>query len=509
MTAPRVVRILAAAALLAGCSAVGPDYESPRVTVPAAFGELEGPAAAGEGTSVATGGAARLADWWTELLDPVLDGLVERAVRDNPDLRAARARVREARARRGLAAADAFPSVDAGGAFERSRTSDTLAEMPGGTDNLFQAGFDASWEIDVFGGVRREIEAADAEMEAAVEDRRDVLVSLLAEVARNYVELRGAQRRASIARASLDAQSQTLDLTRTRFAAGLASDLDVARAEALVQTTASRIPGLEGEARLSIHLLGVLLGAEPNAFAADLAKEGPIPAAPPRVPVGLPSHLLRRRPDVRRAERRLAAATARIGVATADLYPRFSLAGSFGLESGDSGDLVDSDSRAWSLGPAVRWRILDFGRIRNDIAVQGAREEQAAAAFESAVLGSLREVEDALVSFAREQDRRAALASAVESNRRAVGLADALYRQGSTDFLSVLQAERDLFESEDALAESERDVATGLVALYKALGGGWETAEAIAEGEGGSGPPRGEPGRRVLDVTAAKPAAAR
>jgi NodT family efflux transporter outer membrane factor (OMF) lipoprotein len=482
-----------AAALLAGCTA-GPDYRPPRVAVPGSWAESASPG----GTAPAAGTAEppRLADWWKTLRDPILDRLIERAVRSNPDLRMAQARVREARARRGVVEADRLPAVDAAGSYERSRPSRTVSGGSGPSGGLYQAGFDASWEIDLFGGVRREIEAADADVGAAVEDRRDALVSLLAEVARDYVDLRGAQRRASIARSSLQAQRETLGITRTRLAAGLATDLDVARAEAQVQTTASQVPALEAAARRSIHLLSVLLAAEPGALAGELGAEAPIPVAPASVPVGLPSDLLRRRPDVRRAERRLAAATARIGAATADLFPRFSLTGSFGLESGNSGSLADRDSRFWSVGPAVRWPLLDFGKVRSNIAVQDALEEQAAVEYERTILSSLREVEDGLVSFAREQDRRAALAAAVESNRRAVGLADSLYRQGSTDFLSVLQVERDLFQSQDALAQSDGAVTSGLVALYKALGGGWE-AEALA----GAGSPRGEAGRRVLDLS--------
>lgn len=488
---------------LAGC-AVGPRYQPPRTTVPGAWGELTKAGAANPvpQPSAATPAPMPLARWWTTFQDPTLDTLVVRAVRANPDLRRAQARVREARAQRGIITADLFPTADASGSYTRSHRSANAPGAPQGgkESDLYQAGFDASWEIDLFGGVRRNIEAANADLAASIESRRDVLVSLLAEVARNYVELRGSQRQAAIARANLEAQQETLELTRIRFAAGLASGLDVARAEAQARTTASKIPSLETSARQAIHLLSVLLAQEPDALVEELSHETPIPPTPPDVPVGLPSELLRRRPDVRRAERQLAAATARIGVAIADLFPRFSLSGALGLESSKFSDLGDDDSRFWSIGPSVHWPILDFWRIRNNIAVQNAREEQAAATYEQAVLTSLREVEDALVSFSQEQARRQTLASAADANRRATALANQLYQQGRADFLSVLQAQRDLYASEDALVQSDRSVSSDLVALYKALGGGWEI-EALA----GSGPPRGRAGSRILDVTPPQP----
>jgi NodT family efflux transporter outer membrane factor (OMF) lipoprotein len=484
-------------ASLAACT-VGPDYRPPRTTVPPTWGELASAGAASQ-PSNPTSDPSPLAEWWTTFHDATLDALVKRAVRANPDLRRAEARVREARARRGVVAADRFPALDAAGSAARSRASANISNAPPGAgepSSLYQVGFDASWEIDLFGGVRRSLEAADADVAAGVEDRRDALVSLLAEVARSYVELRGAQRQAAIARANLGAQTETLELTRARLAAGLASDLDVARAEAQVQATAAQIPSLESAARASIHLLSVLLAQQPNALAGELSREAPIPPTPREVPIGLPSDLLRRRPDVRRAERQLAAATARIGVATADLFPRFSLVGSLGLESSTFRDVGDLDSRFWSIGPSVSWPLLDFGRIRSNVDVVDAREEQAAAVYERTVLTSLREVEDALVSFSREQARRRELAGAVDSNRRAVSLADQLYRAGRTDFLSVLQSQRDLYASEDDLVDSDRRVASDLIALYKALGGGWEV-EARTNGD----LPRGEPGSRILDLT--------
>lgn len=480
---------------LAGCT-VGPNYHTPKTKVPTSFAEQAFPQ---------TGASDQIAKWWITLQDPELNSLVERAVRGNLDLRLAQARVREARAQRGVVKADLYPTVNVSGSYQRSRRSSNVnfGQTGGGSQNttgvegdLYQAGFDASWEIDVFGGVRREIEAANADLAAEIENRRDVLVTLLAEVARNYVELRASQRQVVIARANLTAQQETLDLTRVRFDAGLVSDLDVARAEAQVETTASQIPELEASARQSIHLLSVLLGQAPNALTGELLQDTPIPQSPPEVPVGLPSDLLRRRPDVRRAERQLAAATARIGVATADLFPKFSLTGFLGLQSSKINTLTNSGSRNWSILPGVSWPVLDFGRIRSNIGVQNAREEQSLVLYEQTILTSLQEVEDALVSFSQNRIEREKLAGAVDANRRAVDLANQLYKQGLTDFLSVLQVQRDLFASEDALVQSDRDITSDFVALYKALGGGWEM-EASAPTD----PMPGKAGDRVVTVS--------
>lgn len=482
-------RAFAAAVLattLAAC-AVGPDYHAPKTSVPGSFGETAGASA-----------AAPVEAWWTTFKDPVLDGLVTRAVHGNPDLRAAQSRVREARARRNAAGAEQYPTVNATGDASRIRTSDNIGDVPGGTANLFQAGFDAVWELDVFGGVRRGVEAAEAEEQATVEDRRDVLVSLLAEVAFDYTQMRGAQRRAAIARQNLTAQRQTLDLTKARLAAGVATELDVTRAQAQVESTAADVPVYEATARRLMHAIAVLLGEEPMALAAELSKDAAFPALPTEVPVGLPADLLMRRPDVRRAERVLAASTARIGEATADLYPRFSLSAAFGYAAAHGGDLVDAASRAGSVGGAVNWPVLDFGRVRAGVDSADAREEQALAAYQSAVLRSLREVEDALVGLSSERERRVSLDAAVVASRRAVELANQLWTAGRTDFLGVLDAERDLYAAEDALVESDRRAAAELVSLYKALGGGW-----ALESDAPEGAPAGEPGSRVVDVTRA------
>lgn len=474
----RLIATFALFAAAAGC-AVGPKYRAPERTLPPGWSELQEEAAAARSPEIAA--------WWTAFNDPLLNSLVERAARSNLDLRRAAARVREARARYGITAADRLPTLDASGSYTRSRSSENgpLAFSPtaGEEVNLYQAGFDAAWEIDLFGGVRRAVEAAEADIAASVEDRRSIQVTLLAEVARNYIDLRRIQKQIATARANIESQQETLELTRARFNAGLNTGLDVARAEAQVATSFSQIPALEISLRQTIHRLGVLLGEEPGALSDALSKPLPIPAPPAEVVVGLPSELLRRRPDIRRAERQLAAATARIGVATADLFPRFSLTGAFGLQSATLRDLPEGGSRFFSIGPTLRWPIFAGGRIRANIAVENAREEEAWAEYERTLLLSLEEVENALVAYAREQDRRQSLREAVAANRRAVEIGNELFIRGLANFLDVLESERSLFASESQLDQSEAAVSANLVALYKALGGGWEIADAHEPGD--------------------------
>jgi outer membrane protein, multidrug efflux system len=505
---------------LAGCT-VGEDYSPPRVITSAGWSELAQPLPATRPTQLPSNATTRpvsVAEWWTTFNDPALNELVAQAVRSNNDLRLAESRIREARAQRGVVAGRLYPQVNANGAYTHARVSQTGIPIPGsgggggggqlpdvtprrppngnraapagggggGGSNigdlfnfgsnfdLFQLGFDAAWEIDVFGGTRRSVEGAEADIAARVEDGRSVLVSLMAEVARNYLELRGAQRQLAIARDTLGAQQRTLQLTQDRRQAGVATDLDVARATSSVATTAATIPGFNARARAAIHRLSVLVGREPAALSEQLTPAGALPDVPAVVPVGLPSELLRRRPDVRRAERELAAATARTGAATADLFPRFSLTGNLGLQSLSPDKLFRTDSVYSAIGPAINWPIFDAGRIRSNIRVQDERQEQALIRYEQSVLQALQDVEDALTNYASEQVRHQSLAEAVAADRRAVDVAQDRYRQGVVDFLTVLDAQRSLFRSQDALAESDRLVATDLVALYKALGGGWE-----------------------------------
>jgi NodT family efflux transporter outer membrane factor (OMF) lipoprotein len=352
----------------------------------------------------------------------------------------------------------------------------------GGLRNVWQAGLDATWELDIFGGARRNVEAATADLQAAVEDRRDVLITLVGDVGSNYLNLRGFQQQIDIARRNLKAQKHTAEITQKRRDAGFVGGLDVANARAQIATTEATIPVFESSARAAIYSLGVLLGREPAALEQDLAKAAPIPPTPPEIPVGLPSDLLRRRPDIRRAEAQLHAATARIGVATSDLFPKFNLAGSYGLSATDVAKLGKGTSNFWSWGPSVTWPIFAGGRIYWNIKVQDALTEQALLTYEKTVLTALKDVETALVAYAKEQERRKSLAEAVGNNRKAVDLAMQLYIAGKTDFLNVLIAQRSLFISEDALTQSTRAVDTNLIALYKALGGGWEKEGAPPEG---------------------------
>jgi len=459
--------------------AVGPDFKSPDMPVPAGWA---GPAP----WPAVTPAEEDLTQWWTVFDDNILASLIQQAVESNLDLKFAEARIRQARAARGVAESFLAPTLDATGSYLRSESSVSPSTGTGRsndstvrvTTNQYFAGFDAAWELDIFGGVRRGIEAADADLQATMEARRDVLVTLTAEVARNYIDLRAFQERISIARQNLEAQKHSAKLTRQRFEGGFASGLDVANAEAQAATTAAVIPLLEASARQTIYSLSVLLGREPAALVQELAPALAIPAAPPSAPVGVPSNLLRRRPDIRQAEAEIHAATARIGVAEADLFPRFFISGSVGLRSSELGSWLDWTSRLWSIGPSASWRVFDMGRVRSDIAQQEALQEQSLIAFQKTVLTALQEVEDALISLSKEQEHREALVDAVAFNRKAVDLSIKLYTEGQTDFLNVLQAQRSLFITEEALAQSTRTLSTNLVALYKALGGGWNMQDA-------------------------------
>jgi multidrug efflux system outer membrane protein len=462
----------------AGC-AVGPDYKPPETALSPRWQEAR---QSGVDTQ-----PAELAKWWTEFNDPLLNSLAERAVQSNLDLRVAEARIREARAALGVAGADLWPTVDVSGSYSRSRTnanSFSSGNQGGGSSsasgsnlehNLFKTGFDSGWEIDVFGGARRRIEAAEADVDASVEDRRNVLVTLLGEVAKNYIDLRGFQRRIAVALANLRAQRESLEINQARFDAGLASDFEVAQAEGQANTTAAQIPILQSGLKQTAYRLDVLLGAQPGTLWGELGSDAPIPALPPQAHVGLPAELLRRRPDVRRAERQLASATAQVGAATADLYPKFSLAGTFGLQSISASDWFTGRSRFWSIGPTISWPIFDAGKIRANIEVRNAQQEQALRLYEKSVLTGLEEVENALVNYGNEQTRYRSLIDAVAANRRAVQVANDLFVQGLVAFLNVLDAQRTLYAAESDLAQSEANMASNLVALYKALGGGWET----------------------------------
>ncbi|RLS45884.1 MAG: efflux transporter outer membrane subunit [Planctomycetota bacterium] len=459
--------------LLTGCM-VGPDFERPQLHEDPKWSSLD-PATLDAATAAKpTDGVPDLTRWWASFNDPVLTMLVERAALGNLDLTAAEARIRAARARRSIMVGGLLPAVDAfGSAAHKPDFSSTGGPVVADT-NLFAAGFDASWEIDIFGHVRRGIEASEADVDAAVFDMRDVWVSLAGEVASTYTDLRAAQAQLAIVRSNLSAQQDALDLTTRLYEAGIVGALDVSNARAQVESTRSRLPIFESVVREAICTLGVLLGQQPSALLAELSQPAAMPSVPKEVLVGMPSDLLKRRPDIRRAEAELHAATARIGVAIADQFPRLSLNGALGTQSTSSSDLIGSAQQYWSGGVNVMWPVFEGGRIQANIALQKALTDAAIAAYRKRVLVALRDVEVAIVNFSQEQARRASLARSVEANVDAVGLSTQLYLAGRSDFLNVIATQRALLDGQQALIQSEQAIANDLVALYKALGGGWE-----------------------------------
>jgi outer membrane protein, multidrug efflux system len=472
----------------AGGCVVGPDYHSSPARAPAAW--------VSPVPSAVTSGTATPSSWWASFNDAELESLIRRAAQTNLDLRMAQSRLQQARAVRGGRAADFWPSVDGSVSYVREKESENqpffgALPLPANFPfeySVYQAGFDASWEIDLFGGKRRALEAATADWEGAIEARNDAVVSLLAEVARNYVELRGSQQRLEIARRDLKLQKEALELTRARLQGGVATELDVTRAAALLAGREAAIPPLETSLRAAMYGLAVLLGQQPGELVAELSPPVAVPRVPSEVPIGLPADLLRRRPDVRRAERQLAAETARIGVAKSDWFPKISLTGDAGIESVSLSKWFEPGSRFWSIGPSVQWPALDFGRVRAQVQAQTAVQEAALAAYQKAVLVSLQEAENAIVAYAQEQNRHRALADAVSENRRSLEMADSLYKNGRVNFLDVLDARRSLYQSDDELALSDQTVSLDLIALYKALGGGWEAVPQTSASAAASSP---------------------
>jgi outer membrane protein, multidrug efflux system len=477
MTAQKFALAIASSVLAAGC-AVGPNYKRPQAAVPNAW-----TVAPARGTSPKP---IVKEEWWSTFQDAELDSLIERAARQNLNLQLALERVEEARAERGVVRSAYFPSIDADASATRNRQRVIAPGTPGPSKivpvefNNFQGGLAASWELDVFGGVRRGVQAASADVAAADENRRDVLVILRGDVGRAYAQLRGFQRRLEIADKNIKTQQDTLELTRARAKAGLATEFDVSRAAAQLESTQAVVPTLASGIEISIHRLSVLLGEEPGALRAELESVGPIPAATPDVEVGLPSDLLRRRPDIRRSEAQFAAATARIGEAKADLFPRFVLTGTAGRQAGQLHDLTLGAGNFFSAGPGISLPLFTGGRIRSNIAVQNSRQREALISYHSSVLNALEEVQNALVNYAQEQERRDRLNEAAQQSQLAVDLATEQYRAGLVDFLSVLDAQRELYADEDQAAQSQTSVTTDVIALYRALGGGWNVGPIAA-----------------------------
>jgi NodT family efflux transporter outer membrane factor (OMF) lipoprotein len=462
------------AVALAGCE-VGPDYVPPHPELPAQWTEAQVTAAQAAAT-------AQQRDWWRSFHDPALDRLVDAAIAGNIDLAIARQRLVSARAARVVAGAGAYPQIGANVQGALANSSTTLQYPPGnGEYRTYALGFDASWELDVFGGIKREEEAADADVQATIEDRRAILVSLLSEVASDYAALRASQARIGIANRNIGVAQQALDLTNTEFARGLMTSLAVAEAKAQVETLQAALPPLRAEVARLTHAIAVAAGQLPGALEAELSSPAPVIPAPPQLPLSLPSEVVANRPDIRRAERRLAAATARVGAAVAQRYPHFTIPLMLEPTSSYLSELFESASLVWSIGLTVSQTIYQGGRLR-------AREQQARAAAEAdalayrqTVLTGLREVEDALVTYAMDTQRSAALGAAVADDRTAQSHAQRLFAAGLTDFLNVLTTERTLYAAEDQQALSELARVQQVIALYKALGGGWQSVSFADE----------------------------
>ena len=463
------------ALLLVGWTAactVGPDYKPDEMDLPSTWTEQQ-PSPAEQAAAT-----ERLKDWWASFHDPLLDRLVAQAIAGNEDLQLARQRLIQARAGRAIAASVDYPQVTAKAARLQSNSSTTVDYPPGiGQYRTWELGFDASWEIDVFGGTKRAEQAADAEIGAAIEDRRTILVSLLAEVAGDYASLRASQLRLSIAMRNIEASRKAFDLTQQEFQRGLGTDLEVAQARAQWDNVRSTPPALRAAvARLS-HAIAVLVGGFPGDLEAELSKPASLMAVPASLPVALPSETLANRPDVRRAERRYAAASARIGVATADLFPHFSIPLAIDPTSATISSLFLAKSLDWSIGLAASTLVYDGGKTDARIESAKAAAESARIAYEQTVRGAFRDVEDALVNYQTETERNGTLKEAAADSDLALDRATKLYSAGLTDFLKVLDSERAAFAAEDVEAQSRLARVQDVIALFKALGGGWQGVE--------------------------------
>jgi NodT family efflux transporter outer membrane factor (OMF) lipoprotein len=478
--------LIALAFLVSGCAhlpMVGPDYERPEAPEAKEWIQKDDPRIKSE--------AADFSTWWTVFDDPILDTLVERAYQQNLDLRIAGIRILEARAQLGIAIGNIYPQLQQG-AGEYTRVG--LSEHAANTTSLldltyddYRFGFDAAWELDIWGKFRRGVESSVGNLEASVANYDDILVSLTAEVARTYVLIRTFEERITIARENVRIQKRSLEIAEARFKGGAVTELDVTQARALLRGTEALIPRLEIGVRQAKNALSILLGTLPGEIDDIVSEPKPIPTAPPEVAVGIPAELLRRRPDIRLAERQIAAQSARIGVAKADLYPHFTLFGSIGLRASDAAitaaggssgssfsDLWDSESIEWFAGPAFTWDLFNYGRIRNRVRVQDARFQELAVNYQNTVLRAAQEMEDAMVGFLRVQEEMEFLADSVKASKRSVDLSLIQYREGLVDYQRVLDTQRFLTEQQDRLTETSGDVSLSLVAMYKALGGAWE-----------------------------------
>jgi outer membrane protein, multidrug efflux system len=468
--------LAALAAALASACAVGPDFVRPETEVPPAFAGAESPAL-GPGDVEAA--------WWESFGDAKLDRLVHDAIAHNYDVGIALASLNEARAVRLETKLALLPIVPATAGYQRVRLSELDAAGGGRSFDLFDAGFDATWELDVWGRIRRAVEAADEGIGRETETLRDVVVTVAAEVGRSYVELRGLQEQLAVATRNAENQAATLDLTNALFEEGRGTELDTSQAKAQLDRTRAQIPLLESAIRASIHRLGVLTGQLPTALIPELGAREPIPRCPGEIAIGDPAGLLRRRADVRAAEHQLAAATALIGVEVADLFPRVLFVGSVGVDAASFSGLASGGAGGSSFGPRLQWAAFDLGRVYARIRQADARAEGALALYQKTVLLALEETENALVDYGKSLERVRLLADSERASRNAAELARLRYEDGVSNFLQVLDSERRLLESQELLAQSETDVSVSLIAVYKALGGSWQ----VLDPPGGPLPP--------------------
>lgn len=463
---------------LSGCL-VGPKYKAPAAPTAPSFVEQD------QFNGKLDPGA--LAQWWKAFGDDELSSLIQRAIADNVDVEIAAERLRESRATLHYTAySDQLPSVNTVGEFTKSKTSQENPQIPklgSGTGQnplipnqygVYQAYFDASYEVDLFGSVRHSVRAAAADAQSYEDNLRDKLVSVVAEVARDYILLRQYQKEIGVAQDTLQAQKETLHITEVRYKAGLVTDLDRAQAAANVASTEATIPPLQTSEKKTIHAIAVLLGKDPETLYAELQTPHDLPQSPPELAIGLPSDLLRRRPDIRKAERNLAAATERVGVQVASLFPSLKLTAQYGGQSGQIGNLADSAARYFSYGPQISWGLLDYPAAKQDIRVYRARQQQEYSTYKKTVLTAFQDVDDSLVTYNAEKQRRLALQEQVRQAQRSFYLAQEKYTRGLTNFLDVLDAQRSLLAAQNSLIESKANLSIDVIALYKAVGGGWE-----------------------------------
>jgi NodT family efflux transporter outer membrane factor (OMF) lipoprotein len=470
-TPPPVVRAFAKSLpLLMSCACmVGPDYETPKSEVNTTW--LEGTDA-----NIDKEKAATLL-WWKTFNDPVLDSLIEKASRQNLSLRSAGVRVLQAMAERGIAVGNLFPQVqEINGSANRSKFSENPPRSPAYSKSA-SISFDATWELDFWGKFRRAIEGADANLEATVATYDDVMVALLAEVAITYVDIRTRQAGLDIAERNVKAQEDGLKLTQSRFRLGADSELDVTQATSILEQTRASIPLQNAQLRQAMFRLNLLLGTPPKEILEELGKPGIIPDAPSALAIGIPADLLRRRPDIRIAERNAAAQSAFIGVAKADLYPSFFLSGSLGFSSADVSNLLTGKSWAGAITPGFSWPILNYGRITNNIRAQDAAFQAAILNYQNTVLNAAREVEDGLAGFVGAQGQVTHLTASVKASKRSLELATIRYKEGTSTFTRVLNSMQQMLRAENTLNLSRSQVALQLIATHKALGGGWELRE--------------------------------